>query len=126
MKSANKDPIESAVQRASTALEQNLSATGATLEDKVTSIKKKLPRKIRRSANAISEIEKRAKHQPYLLESQKKTLLTAEKQIEGFSKKEETKEDRKASRGRWFTSLILNYLIFLLILAGFWYIATQM
>lgn len=125
MKAENQDSIEKTKQRIGDALVKNFSASGSDFDQKVRSARKKLPRRVRRTATTIAQIEKAAKYQPYLLESQKQTLAKAERQVGDLAKKEDTKAGRSAARKQWLIGLILNYLVFLVLLVGFWYVATQ-
>ena len=86
---------------------------------------KHLPRDVKRSLSEMEKVEQAAKYQPYLLDGQRKALERAKKTAMGYAEKETNKEDRSASRKQWFAGLMLNYLVFLILLAGFWYLGTR-
>lgn len=106
--------------------------TGASVEEyiskgsKTKRMSKRPPRRIRKSAALIKKVSKRAAYQPYLLDSQVKSVQTAQKDLLEFSQKN---TDRKVHKRRgaknWLSAFLANYMIFLILLACFWYVATQ-
>lgn len=120
------DQVGQAADEVGSILEQTYKAKGATLGQRITSSKRDLPRSVLKSATEIDSIEKQRKYQPFLLESQKKSVEKARKNIADHSQQQDTKAKKKMGRKQWFASLFLNYAAFLVLLAGFWYVATQM
>jgi len=99
-----RDQVDQAADEVGSILEQKFKASGKTLKQRITSSKRGLPRSVLKSA--------------FLLETQKKSVEKARKHISDFSKQQETKSEKKASRKQWFASLFLNYSTFLVLLVG--------
>jgi|GEM_PF-5035696 len=85
----------------------------------------RLPKRIRKSDALVDEISNSAKYQPYVLESQAKSIKTAQKHIINFANKNDKNVKKPRSAANWIRSLLANYLVFLLLLVVWWYIATQ-
>ena len=108
------------------ALRQHLSTKSSKLDKNLKAAKKHLPRKIRKSAETVIDAERRAKYQPFVQNSQTAAVHKARKEVTDYISNLDTKEERKIARRQWFAGLVLNYLVFLVLLAGFWYVATQL
>lgn len=97
-----------------------------SVEKRLAKAGKKLPAKAKKAAGDIVELEKRIRHQPYTTRTQARSLERAQKKLDKFSTSPNEKQDRRRARANWLIGLILSYALFLVVLAGFWYIATQM
>jgi len=84
-----RDQVDQAADEVGSILEQKFKASGKTLKQRITSSKRGLPRSVLKSASQIDTIDKQRRYQPFLLETQKKSVEKARKHISDFSKQQE-------------------------------------
>ena len=118
--------IRSTIDTVSAALKKTFATSGTTFEQQLKGARRHLPRNIRKSAQSLAEAEKKFKYLPYVPQSTARQLEKDGNRVSSYIRSLDIKSDKKAARRRWFFGLALNYAIFLLMLAAFWYIATQM
>jgi len=120
------DRISAEFSEIGASLDQHFETSGKDFKQKLKNAKAQMPRKVRKTILEISKIEQKIANQPYLLESQKKTIQKARKVLQKPIPFEDNADKRSLSISNWLRSLVLNYLIFLIILVGFWYVGTKL
>ena len=107
-------------------LKDNLKARGATLGAQVTSVRRKLPRKLAKEADAIVAAEQRARYRPDLPPIGEAQLKKARSGIAKHLTETDRKADRRAARKRWATGLVLNLMFAMVVIGLFFWFGRQL
>ena len=103
-----------------------LKARGATLGEKLTSVRRKLPRRLAREADEIVAAETRAKYRPDLPPIGDARLKKVRSDIERHLANTDTRGERAAARKRWAAGLALNLLLAMVAIGLFFWFGRQL
>lgn len=107
-------------------LKGTLKAKGETLGGQITSVRRKLPRKLARQADALVAAEQRAKYRPDLPPIGETELKKARAGIARHLEATDRKADRAAARKRWVTGLALNLMLAMVVIGAFFWFGSQL
>ncbi len=89
-------------------LVEKLSAKGQDLQQKIKSVGRRLPKRIRAQAAYLIEVEARCKNPKHAHEYDPARVLDAQKQCVAHLERIDPKAQRSRRRLGWFTALLVN------------------
>ena len=107
-------------------LTERLKARGETLGAKLTSVRRKLPRRLAREADELIAAETRARYRPDLPPIGEARMKKLRGDLERHLAASDPKGARAAARRRWFAGLLLNLLLAMLAIAAFFWFGRQL
>ena len=107
-------------------LQDTLKARGETLGAQLSSVRRKLPRRLAKEADAIVAAEQRARYRPDLPPIGEAQLKKARSGLTRHLEQTDRKADRRAARKRWATGMVLNLLLAMVAIGLFFWFGRQL
>lgn len=116
------DPVSDAVDDI-----EGLLSAGQRKARKLTprELEKRLPRRLARDVQGLRQAQSRGNQVPYRTQAEATKAAKTRARVEKYLTRDERKAQRAEGLRNWVAGLALNYMIFLLVLGGVWYVATR-
>ena len=85
----------------------------------------KLPKRLQRDIKKIQAAKKVSDFVPYRTPAEIAKAKGTVRKLEKHLDRDATKPDNVRRIGQWFARILVNYMVFLALLAVFWYVATK-